>query len=353
MRLLVVVLILPLAAPALVSGATIHVPGDQPTIQAGINATSAGDTVLVAAGTYSGVGNCDIDFGGRGIAVASEAGPGATTVDCQGGGGAYHRGFFFHSGEGPASILDGFTVINGWEVWHGGYGGGIFCTDASSPTIRNCVLRGNSANDGGGMFCDRASSPTVTGCLFQENWADVYGGGLYCWHGSSPAVVGCVFQRNGGSEHGGGLVLSEESCPTLTNCTFYGNWAGIDGGCVAVLFGSLPATLIGTILSYSTMGRAVFCNSSVTPPILQCCDVYGNAGGDWVGCIADQYGVNGNISEDPLFCDATGGNLYLDCRSPCAPAQQPECGLIGAYDVGCGASVSLPSTWGQVKSLYR
>ena len=33
--------------------ATINVPGDQPTIQAAVNAASAGDTIVVAAGTYN------------------------------------------------------------------------------------------------------------------------------------------------------------------------------------------------------------------------------------------------------------------------------------------------------------
>ena len=41
-----------LALPCLAGAATIHVPADQPTIQAGITAAVAGDTVLVACGTY-------------------------------------------------------------------------------------------------------------------------------------------------------------------------------------------------------------------------------------------------------------------------------------------------------------
>ncbi len=69
-------------------------------------------------------------------------------------------------------------------------------------------------------------------------------------------------------------------------------------------------------------------------PTLSCCDVYGNLGGNYAN-IPDPTGTNGNISEDPLFCDTTIGDYSLADRSPCLAANNP-CGVtIGAYDVGC------------------
>jgi hypothetical protein len=54
--------------------------------------------------------------------------------------------------------------------------------------------------------------------------------------------------------------------------------------------------------------------------------------------MSDPTGQNGNISVDPLFCDVANLDLTLHADSPCAPEQQPTCGLIGALPVGCEAS---------------
>jgi len=73
--------------------------------------------------------------------------------------------------------------------------------------------------------------------------------------------------------------------------------------------------------------------------------------------VRSQIGSNGNFSEDPLFCD---GCYYLQACSPCAPGNHPDdvnCGLIGAYGVGCpcggGPTAVDRTSWSSLKALYR
>ena len=69
-------------------------------------------------------------------------------------------------------------------------------------------------------------------------------------------------------------------------------------------------------------------------------------------CIADQSGVSGNLSADPLFCDRPGNDFTIDAASPCAPTLRPPCGLIGALGVDCDSPVQAKS-WGSIKAMYR
>jgi hypothetical protein len=71
--------------------------------------------------------------------------------------------------------------------------------------------------------------------------------------------------------------------------------------------------------------------------------------------VADQFGAEGNIALDPLFCDPQYDDLTINAGSPCAPDSpyNPECGLIGAWPVACGGTPAMPTSWGGLKSRFR
>ncbi len=112
------------------AGGTINVPGDQPTIQAGINAAVNGDEVVVAIGTY----NETINFGGKAITVRStdpnDAGVVLNTIINGGGSGSVVT---CNSGEGSDTVLSGFVITGGFAA----FGGGMRNSN-SSPTVTNC-----------------------------------------------------------------------------------------------------------------------------------------------------------------------------------------------------------------------
>ena len=179
-------ILLTLALPSLAHAATLNVPTTAyPTIQAAIQAAANGDTVLVAAGTYSGPGNRDIDFGGKSLTVMSQAGAGSTIIDCGGyksaDGSGNHRGFYIHRGEKNATI-SGFTVKNGYEthistIPDSGDGGGVFNYNGSGSgtiTLTNCTITANTATySGGGVYNFNGSSGTITltNCTITANTA--------------------------------------------------------------------------------------------------------------------------------------------------------------------------------------
>ncbi|MHC4324325.1 MAG: S8 family serine peptidase, partial [Planctomycetota bacterium] len=245
-----------------------HVPGVYPTIQAAIDDASDGDTIWISDGQYSGEGNFDIDFKGKVITVKSENGPQNCIIDCQFKG----RGFDFHNGEDEKSILDGVKIINGLV---GGFGGGIKCT-ASSPTIINCIITGNTAGEyGGGMCNSYNSSPILTNCTFSENSAESRfsalgsGGGMCNLVNSSPILTNCTFSGNFANHSGAGIYNSENSSPALNKCTFTENTARHGGG-MYNSYDSKP-NLKNCIFSenMAEYGGAVK-NSEATPVLINC-----------------------------------------------------------------------------------
>ena len=168
-----------------------NAPADFATIQEALDAASDTDTIIVRDGTYIGTGNRDIDFGGKAVHLRSENGPDNCVIDCQGTDAEPHRGFYFHTGEDENSLVDGFTITNGSAY----QGGGIYCYNNSSPTITNNTITANTAeHEGGGIDCLLNSSPFITNNTITANTAD-YGGGISCV-ASSPTVKNSILWGN-------------------------------------------------------------------------------------------------------------------------------------------------------------
>lgn len=262
--------------------ATIHVPADQPTIQAGIDAAANGDSVLVADGVYMGEGNRNIAFRGMAITVASVNGAANTIIDCEQRG----RGFTFTEGEPDSAILDGFTIKNGQAQ----KGGAIYCEQAS-PTIRHCVIVNSQAtggspfDGGGGIYCVH-SEARIEECEISSNTAGFAGGGIFCYERPSPTITDCTIADNQAPEGGG--VYSNWSSPTITDCIIRENHATRIGGGFACEEHSLPKIHQCTIVqNVAEQGGGVFSSVTSDPSIVQCViaenRTRSDGGGIWCG----------------------------------------------------------------------
>jgi len=140
-----------------------RVPLDYPTIQDAINASTHGDTVLVAPGVYTGEGNRDINFKAKAITVKSENGPTGCIINCVSTSQGDYVGFRFNHGEDSNSVLQGFTITGRRSKYLRNFGG-IQCFD-SSPLIMNCTI---SRNIGWGVSASD-SDLVMQNCLIAGN----------------------------------------------------------------------------------------------------------------------------------------------------------------------------------------
>ncbi len=273
----------------------LHVPGDYPTIQAGMDAAQAGDTVLVADGIYTGPGNKNLIYTGVPLTLRSENGAENCIIDCEGVGAA----FFLALDEPPDFIIDGFTIRNG----NGGDGGAFFIHHRCQATIRNCVITQCTSTWGGALFCENTSSPTLINCVITANNA-TRGGGLYIWDDSAPTLINCTITNNVADIDGGGVyVTSPGTNPRFINCTITDNLAKRSGGGFYVANGD--AVIVNSIVRRNTAEQ-------ITDNLETLTVRYSNVEGGWPG--------EGNIDADPLFVDPDNGDWHLSPGSPCIDA---------------------------------
>ena len=139
---------------------------DYTVIQTAINATTAGDTVLVYPGTYTE----NINYNGKNIVLGSRylttqdtSYISSTIIDGNQAGSVVT----FENGETTNATLEGVSVINGFSS----QGGGIYATN-SSPTLKNIIVRNCNASgdlDGGGAYI--AGDAIIQNSTFKNNSA--------------------------------------------------------------------------------------------------------------------------------------------------------------------------------------
>ncbi|MDQ5836998.1 MAG: hypothetical protein M3379_09490, partial [Acidobacteriota bacterium] len=263
------------------------------SIQAAVNAASAGDTIQVAAGTYVEHVTISKDL------TISGAGAAQTIVD------GTQSGTVLTINSGTVS-LSGMSVINGKASTNGGgisnlgtlnvtnstvsnnsavQGGGIYNNGTlnltGSTVSNNSVTRIFGAPDtgnGAGIFNDTAGALNVTSSIISNNssgGAGGWGGGIFnkggpanvtdsAVSGNSAGTGGGIF--NGGTLNVKGSTVSNNSAPgnslgggifndvgrtlTVTDCTISNNSAGHGGG----IDTNVNTTL--TIISSTISGNA-------------------------------------------------------------------------------------------------
>jgi len=247
----------------------IHVPADQPTIQAGIDAANDGDTVLVDEGTYLE----NINFLGKAITVASHFIVDADTnhisntiIDgSQPDDPDYGSVVTFITGEDTTSVICGFTITGGagtlFPMDQARAGGGILCYNAGATVKSNIIISnqvdnaGSSFGGGVAMNSDGSDRYVILEdnriknniLLSEDNYA--YGGGIYSTINTT--IIENLITGNSIISHnamGGGItsfslyginqVILENN--VINNNTIEGN--DVWGGGVAVQFSAAIIT---------------------------------------------------------------------------------------------------------------
>jgi predicted outer membrane repeat protein len=209
----------PPAAQARPGAAIVNCSGP---IQACINAASAGDTIVVAAGAYTESLTLGKPVSLTGVSAATTivralAGQRVLTVT--------------GSAVSSTVIISGLTFTGGnvasGSVCPDNCGGGILITDTAQPLIQNVVISANRAYSGGGLY---AFSPiTLTNANLISNTATGNGGAISMFSVGYVALIDGLFERNSSGSGGGGVYAAGL---IMSGTQFISNTAADTGGAV-------------------------------------------------------------------------------------------------------------------------
>ncbi len=239
------------------------VPGDYDRIQAAIDGSLGGDTIMVQPGVYAE----SINYHRKNLLITSNflATRNAHDIDSTIIAGREGSVVTFEGGESELAKIVGFTIRGGRSV----DGAGIYMTDAR-PVIDHCIVTDNEAEGyGGGMFCDN-SMPTIINCTFSRNRGLDGGGAIFGWNTSHPIIINSIITRNEPQD----ISFFRLGPANGISC----GWSDIEGGAEEIETGNNAQIIWG----------------------------------------------EGNIDENPNFIDPDAGNFHLSPLSPCVNAGNPE-----------------------------
>jgi parallel beta-helix repeat protein len=322
-------------------------PADFNSIQAAIGDSNDGDVIIVFPGKYYE----NINFNGKNI-TARSVDPndpevvnntiidGSQPVNPDNG-----SVVTFANGEDRNSILQGFTITGGTGTWYNSanhWAGGIFCNGGSPVISHNIIAANNGGHRGGGVYT-RNSNPLLLknkimnnsasrgGAIYMQSSTEFYdntvchnnasrGGGLYIRAGGVTVANNLIYANNATFAEAGGIKV--HSCsPIITGNTIVGNSCVKDGAANLSINFSDNVPITNNIITNGLNGPGVYLYSSSV--IFKYNNVWSNEGGNYEG-IPDQTGLNGNISENPLFVNSDSNDFHLQATSPCIDAGDPE-----------------------------
>jgi hypothetical protein len=340
------------------SGTIIHVPGDYPTIQQGIDATDMGDTVLVDPGTYyenivSNGSNAVI--GSQYILTGDTSYISSTIID---GGGAGTVFYSYYDFQGPP-VFAGFTVQNG-----SAYSGGGIYLDNTVIEIHSNIIKNNSCEyNGGGIYCDNYylaaihdnaifeneagyrgggvyfidSEPLLSNNRITGNTSQGDGGGVYFWDCFWPGLTGEFISGNQAQGDGGGIFAQSTSHLFMTKCVVADNLCLGNGGGIALWNSESGQSSLTVSRNRAATGGGIFCDQTSILNVVNSifwgdsASVNGHeivlAGSIFSVTYTDVMGGfsgNGNINADPMFVDPENGDFHLQEGSPCIDAGDPD-----------------------------